>query len=209
MKVFRERRRLVSAVAILGSLALVASTTVQATVPAPDAYQFNPALTGPQGLRETVAPGLTLTGIVAHVALLLARGGSESRLRLWGRRITAVGLTFAFIGYAGLFSLDTAVGSLASLVAALFALLAVGAVGVAGLGVGLYGIGLFRTDATMKRVAGLMLIATPLVGIAGVWDQISWSVPTVVYAIGMAVLGYDCWLTANDEPMERTTASAE
>lgn len=209
MRELRKRRRVVGAVAILGSLALLASTAIQATVTAPDAYQFNPALTGPQGLRETVAPGLTLAGITAHVALLLAQGGDESRLRAWGRRVAAVGLTFAFVGYAGLFSFDTAIGSLVSLAAALFALLAVGAVGVAGLGIGLYGIALVRTGATADRVAGILFIAAPLVGLVSFWDQIGWSVPTVAYAAGMAVLGYDCWLADEQEPAESATATAE
>lgn len=209
MRALRERPRLVGAVAVLGSVALVASAAIQAAVPAPDAYQFDPALTGPQTLRETVAPGLTLAGVAAHVALLLARAGGETTLRLWGRRVAIVGLVAAFVGYAGLFSFDTGVGSLAGIAAGLFALLALVAVGIAGVGVGLYGVALLRDDPTLERAAGAVLVLTPLSAAAVFLPDLGFSLSTVVYATGMALLGYHGWQAGEERAAGASTATAE
>ncbi|WP_255151446.1 hypothetical protein [Halorarius halobius] len=205
----RDRPRLVGAAAVVGSVALLASTAIQAMVPVPDAYQFDPALTDPQSLRNTVAPGLTLAGIATHVALLFVRAGAESGLRLWGRRITLFGLVGAFVGYAGLFAFDAGVGPLAGIVAGLFALLALVTVGVAGLGVGLYGVALLRDDRRIDRGAGALLLLAPLLGGAITVLDVGFWLPTAVYAAGMALLGYAGWRASGTRGVDTSAATAE
>lgn len=202
------RRRHVGLAAILGSVALVASVLLQATVPAPDAYQFQPALAGPQRLRETVAPALTLAGIAGHAALLVVRGGG-SALRLWSRRVAVLTLVLSFVGYAGLFAFDAAVGSLATIAAALFGLLAVIAVGVTGIAVAALGASLARAEPPVERAGGLLLLATPVVGLVGYVGAVDWPLPVLVYAAGMALLGYDCWRASDDAGSGTPRAATE
>lgn len=211
MSSLRGREREVAAAAIVGSVALVASVAIQAVVPRPDAFQFQPALTGPQTLHETVAPGLTLLGLATHAALLhLLRPRDVGRGRRWGRRIALVGLVGAFIGYAGLFWYDTAIGSFSTIAAGLFALIALIATGLTGVGVGVLGVALLRRDAVVERGAGTLLMLTPVAGVAGAWlDPVGWSIPTVVYAAGIATLGYDAWRTAQDSSSLAQPASAK
>ncbi|MFC7166692.1 hypothetical protein [Halospeciosus flavus] len=66
-----DRTALLGAAAVLGSLCLVVSAGGEALFPVPDSYQFDPALTSPQFVRERVLPLVTFAGAGGHLAGLL------------------------------------------------------------------------------------------------------------------------------------------
>lgn len=201
-----RRRRLPGLAGALGGPFLLGSLAVQATVRAPDSHQFHPALTSAQGLREIVAPTLTVLGLVGVLAAVVAADRRDrpafGGLYLAGALATVGGLGLALVGYAGLAVTDTATGSLGILGGLVFALLALAGVAVGGVGTGVLGVARLRGPRRADRLVGGLLVAGPLVvGAASLVGLGAWTtlVPGVG-AVAYAALGVDVFLTPEREP---------
>lgn len=192
-------RRLFGLAAAVGSVAVLASLALQAVVPVPDSHQFDPALTAPQGLRDTVAPALTVAGIAGYLGGLYAAGHRDrstfGRVHFAGAVATGAGLALAVVGYAGLFLTDTATGSVGILVGALSALVVVLALGVTGVGTGLLGVALARGPRRVDRLLGGLFLAAPLLAVgASLVDLGPWSpLAAAPAAVAFAALGLDVY----------------
>lgn len=192
-----RRRRLLGLGGVAGGVLLVASLWIQVTVPAPDSYLFQPALTSDQGLLATVAPSLTVVGLLASAGCVVAAERRDratfGRLHRVGGLATVGGLAVAAVGYAGLSLTDTATGSLGIVGGLAFAVLALVGVAVGGVGTGVLGVARLRGPRRRDRVVGGLLVAGPvLVGlamVAGVGDLSE--LATAPVAVAYAALGVD------------------
>lgn len=190
-------RRLLGAAAVVGSALFVVSLYLQASVPVPDSHQFDPALTSPQGLRDVVAPALTLLGLAGHLAGL---GGAWRRdrgtfgtLHDVGAAATGGGLLLAMLGYGGVFATGSGTDLAAVLGAAVFALVALLSVVVVGVGVLVLGVATARGPRRADLAVGALLAVAPLAGVAaslvslGEWAPMA----NAPYAVAFAALGAD------------------
>lgn len=195
-----DRTALLGAAAVLGSLCLVVSAGGEALLPVPDSYQFDPALTSPQFVRERVLPLVTLAGASGHLAGLLGarRRDREGAGVGWfaGWWLTAAGLvavgaataTMALLGPAGVsaaifLELGLALGYLLALV-------------LVGVGITVFGVTVLRrATSPLERVSGALFLLTPVALAA--WyvvnlGRLGW-VTGLPYPLGWVTLGVDLW----------------
>lgn len=194
--------------AVLGSALFLGSLVIQAVVAEPDSYQFDPALTSAQFLRDAVAPAMTVGGLASHLVLLvgtwlgdgLGDAAPAGGLAWLGRAGTTAGVAITLAGYAGLFTLGQGTGAGAALGGAAFAILTLVGVATLGLGLAAWGVALLRSAATRRlRAVGGLLLAVPFVGVVGMLVDLGVAnefVPAP-YAVAFALLGYDRWRTAS------------
>ncbi|MFB6169795.1 MAG: hypothetical protein ABEJ06_01490 [Haloarculaceae archaeon] len=193
--------RWLGAAAVVGSALFLLSLALQAFVPQPDSYQFDPALTSPQFLREAVAPTLTVVALLTHLGALAgvrrrARATPDRERSLparlgWGA--TTAGVALAIVGYGGLFTLGQGPGTGSVIAGAGFALLTLLAVAILGVGAGIWGVAHLVADGRrIERVWGALLLSVPVVGVVGTIADLG-TFASAPYAIAFAVVGYDLW----------------
>ncbi|MFB6105536.1 MAG: hypothetical protein ABEJ70_01055 [Halobacteriaceae archaeon] len=196
-----ERRtvRALALAAVVGSVCYLVGAVGDAVVPVPDSYLFDPPITSPQFVRDTVLPLLTVAGVASHLGGAVAwRARDRSRYgRLWaaGWWLAAAGLAFATLGLLG-FLLNGG-GQRGLVVPLLSALSLLVGTALAGVGMLVLGAATVRRPATDRaRAVGAAFVVAPVVGVVllpvdveGVVGELT----MLPYAAAWAALGYALW----------------